>query len=159
VHHALLFRQLSEDVTLFMHTGPELTGEQWERLAARKIAVVDGEVAALEVTDDRLTGVRLKSDVVIPLQALAVQPRFTARAELVSPLGLAPVERVVDGHVIGSYVPAEPTGATSVPGLWVAGNVTDLMGQVIGSAAAGLMTGAALNADLVEDDIRLELAG
>ena len=27
------------------------------------------------------------------------------------------------GHVIGTYVAADPTGATAVPGVWVAGNV------------------------------------
>ena len=41
------------------------------------------------------------------------------------------------GHVIGSYVAADPTGATEVPGVWVAGNVANLMEQVIGAAAAG----------------------
>jgi thioredoxin reductase len=157
VHQALMFRQLSEDVTLFPHTGPDLTDEQRERLAARRIAVVEGEVAGLEVTGDRLTGVRLTSDTVIPRQALTIQPRFTARADLVAALGLEPVERVVDGHVVGSFVPAEPTGATAVPGLWVAGNITDIMAQVISSAAAGLMTGAAINGDLVEEDVRLAI--
>ena len=45
-------------------------------------------------------------------------------------------------------------GATAVPGVWVAGNVTDLRAQVIGSAAAGLIAGAAINADLIAEDTR-----
>jgi thioredoxin reductase len=60
--------------------------------------------------------------------------------------------------VVGTFVPAEPTGATAVPGVWVAGNVTALMAQVIGSAAAGLMAGAAINGDLVMDDTRAAVA-
>ena len=60
----------------------------------------------------------------------------------------------MDGHVVGSYVAADPTGATAVPGVWVAGNVADLMAQVIGAAAAGLSAGAAINADLVAEDTR-----
>jgi len=39
-----------------------------------------------------------------------------------------------------------------VPGVWVAGNVTNLMAQVIGAAAAGAQAGAMINADLVEED-------
>jgi thioredoxin reductase len=56
VHQALLFRQLSADVTLFLHTAPEPSGEQREQLAARRIAVVDGEVAALQVTGAPASG-------------------------------------------------------------------------------------------------------
>jgi hypothetical protein len=42
--------------------------------------------------------------------------------------------------------------------VWVAGNVADLKGQVIASAAAGLNAAAALNADLIAEDTRLAVA-
>jgi thioredoxin reductase len=158
VHQALLFRQLSADVTLFLHTAPEPSGEQREQLAARRIAVVDGEVAALQVTGDQLTGVQLRSGEVYPRQAVVVAPRFTARADVFTSLGLEPIEQQVDGHVIGSYVPADPTGATAIPGVWVAGNVADLRAQVISAAAAGLTTAAVINADLVAEDARQAVA-
>jgi thioredoxin reductase (NADPH) len=158
VHQALLFRQLSDDVTLFRHTGPEPTEEQWEQLAARGIAVVDGEVAAVEVTGDALTGVRLRGGTVVPCQALAVQPFFRARAGVLGTLGLEPEPMEINGHVIGTRIPADPRGATAVDGVWVAGNVTDPMAQVISAAAAGLHTAAAINADLVEEDTRQAVA-
>jgi thioredoxin reductase (NADPH) len=154
VHQALLFRQWSADVTLFQHTAPACTAEQLEQLAARGITVVEGEVAALEVTDDRLTGVRLRSGAVVPVQAAVVAPRFTARADVLTSLGLETVEQQMDGHVVGTYVPADPMGATAVPGVWVAGNVADLKSQVIVSAAAGLNAAAAINADLIAEDTR-----
>jgi len=65
VHQTLLFRQWTDDVTLFLHTGPEPTAEEREQLSARGISVVEGEVAALEVTDDRVSGVRLVSGAVV----------------------------------------------------------------------------------------------
>jgi hypothetical protein len=43
---------------------------------------------------------------------------------------------------------------TEVPGVWVAGNVTDLTAQVGASAAAGAMAGAHINADLVTEETR-----
>ena len=49
-------------------------------------------------------------------------------------------------------------GATNVPGVWVAGNVTDLFAQVGASMAAGTRAGAMINADLVDEDVRLALA-
>ena len=60
--------------------------------------------------------------------------------------------------MIGSYVAADPTGATAVPGVWVAGNVADLRAQVIASAAAGLNTAAMINADLIAEDVRRAVA-
>jgi thioredoxin reductase len=158
VHQALLFRQLSDHVTVLLHTAPEPGRDVREQLDARGIAVVEGEVAALEVTGDRLTGVRLRSGQVVPCQAVVVQPRFTARAGVLSSLGLEAADMEMGGQVVGSSVPAGPAGDTAVPGVWVAGNVADLKAQVISSAAAGLNTAAAINADLVEEDAREAVA-
>ncbi|TDB77017.1 methyltransferase domain-containing protein [Micromonospora sp. KC723] len=152
VHQALLFRQLTDDVVLFAHTGPALPPEQAEQLAARGVRVVEGEVTAVEVTDDRLTGVRLASGAVVPRQALAVAPRVRARADLLAGLGLATQEFVVAGAVIGDHVPADPQGATTVPGVRVAGNVTNPMATVPVAMAAGMQAGAALNAELVTEE-------
>ena len=154
VHQALLFRQLSADVTFFRHTGPELPAEQAEQLAALGIPIVDGEVAAVEVTDDRLTGVRLVSGEVVPRSVAVIAPRFTARASVLEALGVEAVDQEMGGSVVGSAVPADPTGAISVPGVWVAGNVSDMSAQVVVSAAAGMRAGAMINADLVAEDAR-----
>ncbi|MFB6667930.1 NAD(P)/FAD-dependent oxidoreductase [Streptomyces parvus] len=158
VHQALMWRQWSDDVTLFLHTGPEPTEEEYEQLAARGVAVVDGEVTGLEVADDRFTGVTLASGRVVPREALVVQARFTARSAVLESLGLKPVAQEMGGAVIGSYIPTDPTGATEVPGVWAAGNVTRLTEQVIGAAAAGLMTAGAVNGDLIAEDTRLAVA-
>ncbi|TFV75548.1 NAD(P)/FAD-dependent oxidoreductase [Blastococcus sp. CT_GayMR19] len=158
VHQALLFRQLSDDVTFFRHTGPELADEEADQLAALGIRTVDGEVAGLEVTDDRLTGVRLVAGEVVLRAAVVVAPRFTANADVLASLGLEATEQETRGHVVGSAVTADPTGATAVPGVWVAGNVSDMSAQVVVSAAAGMRAGAMINADLVMEDARNAVA-
>ncbi|MFB8441996.1 NAD(P)/FAD-dependent oxidoreductase [Streptomyces niveus] len=158
VHQAQMWRQWSDDVTLFRHTAPDFDDEQYEQLAARDIAVVDGEVAALEVTADRLTGVTLAGGRVIPVSALVVAPLFTARGDLLADLGAPAVDREMAGQVVGSHVPTDPAGATSVPGVWAAGNVADPAETVIGSAVAGLRAGAAINADLTAEDTRRAVA-
>ncbi|MEV0780698.1 NAD(P)/FAD-dependent oxidoreductase [Streptomyces sp. NPDC050433] len=154
VHQAQMWRQWSDDVTLFRHTAPDFDDEQYEQLAARGIAVVDGEVAGLEVTDDRLTGVTLAGGRVIPVRAVVVAPRFTARGGVLADLGLTTVDREMAGQVIGSHIPTDPVGATSVPGVWAAGNVAEPTEVVIGSAAAGLRAGGAINGDLIAEDTR-----
>jgi thioredoxin reductase len=155
VHQALLFRQLSADVAYFTHVGPTPTEEEAGQLAARDIRVVTGELAAVEVVDDRLTGVRLVDGTVVGREALAVSSRMVARAGFLESIGLVPKEHPSG---IGEHIPAEPGGQTDVPGVWVAGNITDLMAQVGTSAAAGATAAAQINADLVAEDIRLAVA-
>ncbi len=157
-HQALLFRQLSPDVVVFAHTGPELAPGDAEQLDALGVRVVPGEVVGLEVVDDRLAGVRLASGEVVARSALVVAPRPTARGGVLASLGLVAEDQVVAGSVVGSAVAADPTGATSVPGVWVAGNVADMSAQVVVSAAAGMRAGAMINADLVAEDARAAVA-
>jgi thioredoxin reductase len=153
-HQALLFRQLSPHVTVLRHTAPELAPEQREQFDALGIAVVAGPVTRVEAGESGLTGVSLADGSFVPLDALIVAPLMTANAELLLPLGLVPAAVRVDGQVIGTQIEAGPSGATSVPGVWVAGNLAGIQAQVITSAAAGLTAGAAINADLAVEDAR-----
>ena len=166
VHQALLFRQWSSNVTLFLHGamldatgaisekhGP--TEAEWEQLAARGIKVVIGPVASLDVQDDTLGGVRLTSGHLIPLQALVVAPTFTARTAFLAGLDLAPVAHPMG---VGTHLDSDETGrvlsgGSVVPGVWTAGNATNLMAQVVVSAAAGLGAATAINADLIMADV------
>jgi thioredoxin reductase len=154
VHQALLFRQLSHHVTVLTHTGPELTREEREQFAALGIAVSEGTVARVEADDSGLTGVKLADGTRLPLDALIVAPRMTANAELLAPFGLTPTEVRLNGQVMGTQIDADPSGATSVPGVWVAGNLASIQAQVVTSAAAGLTAGAAINADLAAEDAK-----
>ena len=148
-HSAGLFRQLTDDVTVVVHDGEGPGEVDAERLAARGIEIVHGPAASLEVADDRLTGVRLADDTVIPADAVVVGPRFESRASFLAPLGLVPVEHPKG---LGTYVPSGMAGVSDVPGVWLAGNVTDPMLQVSHAAAAGSMAGAHINADLVAEE-------
>lgn len=152
VHQALLFRQLSADVTLLMHAGEAPSGEAADQLAALGIPVVTGPVAAVESAGGLLTGARLADGALVELDALVVASFVRARAELVAPLGVDTAVFRVGEHAVATHVPSGPTGATAVPGLYVAGNVVEPMAQVIAAAAAGLRAGAALNSELISRD-------
>jgi thioredoxin reductase len=151
VHQALMFRQLSDDVTYLAHSLPP-TAEQQEELQARGIRVVEGALAGLQVESDRLTGVRLADGGAVPCTALVVATRMRARTDFLAGLGLAPIEHAMG---VGQHLAADAMGCTDVAGVWVAGNVTDLAAQVGASAAAGALAGAAINGDLVTEDTRL----
>jgi thioredoxin reductase len=149
VHQALLFRQWSAGITLFLHTTPAPSRDEAAQLAARGITVVPGVVASLEIGEDRITGVRLDNGTVVPVRALAVGPRMVARSGVLATLGLKPTEHPLGA---GEYIAGDATGLTEVPGVWVAGNVADLMAAVPGSVASGSLAAAAINADLIAEE-------
>ncbi|MHA7239972.1 NAD(P)/FAD-dependent oxidoreductase [Arthrobacter sp. TMS1-12-1] len=156
IHQALLFRQWSAHITLFLNDTVTPTDEEWDTLAARSVRVVDGAVASVDQADGVLAGVTLRSGTGFALQALAVGTRMEARGSLLGPLGLAPEEHPSGmGHAI---VPG-PTGSTPVPGVFVAGNVSNLSAQVVVAAAEGTMAGAAINADLIQEETAWALDG
>ncbi|WP_435242368.1 NAD(P)/FAD-dependent oxidoreductase [Streptomyces cucumeris] len=158
VAQALLWRQWSDRVTLFTHTGPEPGEQEYEQLAARGIAVVVGTVAALETAGGGLTGVRLAEGPVIACRTLVVAPYFAARADVLASLGLETVGQEVAGQETARRIEADPTGATAVPGVWVAGNVADPLEKVAGAIASGVRAAAAVNADLVAEETRRAVA-
>ncbi|MBM4522245.1 FAD-dependent oxidoreductase [Rhodococcus hoagii] len=149
VHQALMFRQWTDDVTLFLHTAPQPTDDEREQLAARGIRIVTGRVAELVIDDDRLAGVRLDDGTVVDRRALVVAPRFAARVDALTSLG---VETELEPMSGGRFVPSDWSGLTKVPGLWVAGNVTDVKAQVLAAAAGAATAAVAINNDLIAED-------
>ncbi|TRW44823.1 NAD(P)/FAD-dependent oxidoreductase [Georgenia yuyongxinii] len=148
-HHALLFRQLTDDLVYFAR-GTDLDEDTRARFAARHIRVVDTPVAEVVTSDGgRIAGVRLVDGRVVARSVLAVATTMRARTEGVDGLKL-PMEDLSDGR--GRRFAAGPSGATDVPGVWVAGNATDLTAQVGAAAAAGALAGAHINAALATAD-------
>jgi len=150
MHMAQLFHQLSDDVVFFSHTAPP-SAEQGEELAALGISVVHGAVTALDIVNDRLAAIRLADGTAVSRDALVVTPWMVARASFLSDLDL---HATTHPSGLGEHIPVDATGRTDVPGVWAAGNVTDIAAQVGASAAAGAFAAAQINADLVAEDTR-----
>jgi thioredoxin reductase len=143
VQYALIVRQWTDDLSYL--TPPEsLTAGERERLRARAITIVEGDVQGLEIRGDRLEGVELADGRVVRCDALFVPPRFVPNNGLLTGLGCDVDD---DGWAITGA-----NGLTSVPGVWVAGNVANPRAQVITAAGEGSAAAIAINADLVEDD-------
>jgi thioredoxin reductase len=147
--HAHLVRQWSPDVIYFAN-GAALTGDQQEQLAARAIGVVEEPVTRLVIDDDHLSGVELASGRVVPRTAVFVRPRFQAHDSLLTSLGCTTREN--------GWVDTDATGLTSVPGVWGAGNAVNPRAQVITAAGEGSSAAIAINNDLVDEDISIDVA-
>jgi thioredoxin reductase len=146
VRYAQIVRQWSDDVVLTIPLGV-LTGEQRTQLGARAIDVIEGTVQQVLVEDDRLHGIRMEDGRVIERTALFVPPRFVPHDDVLVQLGCAMDD--------AGWVLHGPFGATSVPGVWVAGNVANPKAQVITAAGEGSAAAIELNADLVDEDVAM----
>jgi thioredoxin reductase len=145
VEHAHLLRQWTDDVILFTHTHAVTTGER-ATLTARGIAVVDGSVERLVVTDDRLRAVQLADGRTVPRDALFIRPALRAHAD-------GPAAALGCELLAGGLVRADADGRTSVPGVWAAGNAANPRAQVITAAGEGSAVAIAINTELVSDDV------
>ncbi|MFC1412997.1 NAD(P)/FAD-dependent oxidoreductase [Streptacidiphilus sp. N1-12] len=149
VHHALLFRQLTDDLVYFSR-GTDLDQDTRERFAARGIGVVEAQVTAVESTGaGGIAGVRLDDGRIVARSVLAVATTLRARTEGLDGLKL-PLQDLPGG--MGDHFATGMAGTTEVPGVWIAGNATDPMAQVGASAAGGALAGAHINADLAAAD-------
>jgi thioredoxin reductase len=118
-------------------------------------AACDDVAELLEIENERLAGVRVADDAIVACDALVVIPRMVARASFLHELGLIPSPHPSG---LGEHIPVDPMGSTKVPGVWAAGNVTDLAAQVGASAAAGALAAAQINAALAAEDTRIAVA-
>ncbi|HSJ59613.1 MAG TPA: NAD(P)/FAD-dependent oxidoreductase, partial [Jiangellaceae bacterium] len=144
VHQASLVRQWSDDVILF-DSGAMLDDQDRATLAARSVRIVEGKVVDLVVEDSQLRGVRMADGTVVSRSALFVPPIFLPIDDLLAGLGC---ERDAEG-----MIKVDDTGRTSVAGVWAVGNVVDRAAFVVAAAAAGARAAAAVNMDLVEQEL------
>jgi thioredoxin reductase len=151
-HQGLLFRQLSDDVVLVVHDGVEIPDAELEKMSAIGVRIVLGTPQEVVTKGDALVGLRLADGSVLERDAIVVASKPHARADFLAPLGIEPKPFEMNGVAFGSVIEIEPTGATSVPGIFAAGNATDISMTLMASAAHGNRVGAWINAELAGED-------
>lgn len=152
LHPTVLLRQLSARLTVVLHDPSGVDESELDALQAGGVDVVHGKVTRVLTGDDgHVEAVEMADRDRIVADAVVVGPRFAARAEPFAPLGLQPTPHPTG---IGEVVETDATGATSIPGLYAAGNVTDPSQQVLQAAADGSRVGAMISFSLADEDLR-----
>ncbi|WP_210590824.1 NAD(P)/FAD-dependent oxidoreductase [Streptomyces sp. GESEQ-35] len=154
VHHAWLFCQLTDDLIYFTR-GTDPDSETRARFAARNIRIIETDVQGVVNDDGALASVRLIDGPFVGRRVLAVATQMQARTEGLDGLKL-PMEDLPDN--MGCRFASAMAGTTEIPGVWVAGNATDLTAQVGASAAADALAGSHINAVLAAADTDAALA-
>ncbi len=151
LHPAALFHQLSARFTLVLHEAVDADNPELVAMRAAGGHVVDGRVRRILTGDDgHVATVELTDGDRIDADAVVVSTRFRARTEPFASLGLKPSAHPSG---LGDFVETDATGATDIPGLYAAGNVTDPSQQVLQAAAAGSRAGGMISFSLAHDDI------
>jgi thioredoxin reductase len=153
VHQALVFRQLSDRVTFFLHDHQGPDDEERRQFAALGIEVVEGRVSHLRTQSGVLHGVVLVDGQEHVVDAVTVSPRLVARSSLFEQLGGEVTE-----HVAGSYVATGPMGRTGLPGVFAAGNLADLGAMLSAATGSGVTAATAINGELVAEDAAAAVA-
>jgi thioredoxin reductase len=143
VHQALLVADWSDDVTLFLHGAVQPDGEQRAQLAARGIRIQEQPVAALAGEGTELSGVRLQDGTVIGIDALFTQPR----TRIASPVAEQLVCEMEDAPA-GPIIHTDAQKATSVAGVFAAGDAARAFANATMAAADGVMAGIAAHQSL-----------
>ena len=151
LHTAALWRQLTSRLTVVLHNGAGVDEGALAALKAGGVAVHTGPVSGIVTgADGSVAGVRLADGTGIGADVVALGPRVRVRVEPFAGLG---VQAVPHASGFGEVVETDPMGATSVPGVYAAGNVTDPSQQVLQAAAAGGRIGAMVSFSLAEEDL------
>jgi thioredoxin reductase/SAM-dependent methyltransferase len=151
LHAAALFRQLSPELTVVVHEGLSDGDPRLDVLRSSGVAVVDRPAARVVTdADGRIVAVELVDGEHIATEVVAVGPRFSARVEPFAGLGL---HTVAHPSGLGDIVHTDARGATTIAGVYAAGNATDPSLQVLHAAAHGSQVGAMIAIDLAEADL------
>lgn len=145
VRRARLLRGWSDDVTLYADGDAALEEAQAAELRAAGVRVEERRVAGVRGPGATLEAVVLEGAEEVPCDGLLVPITMHQRSGLAAQLGVAAEE---PNPIHADALRVDAMLATSVPGVYAAGDVTPQMPSVAGAIAAGSRAAAMIVHDL-----------
>lgn len=139
--HAMVLQEWAKDVIVFSNGGKLPDTSPLEELGIR---IETAPVRALRVEGADLQGLELADGRFVAREVLYFSPRSEPSCDLAAQLGVG-----MSAGSSGEYITTDETGATTVPGVWAAG---DLVRPASGAAFAvsdGAIAGMACHKSLV----------
>ena len=139
VRRALLLGAWSDDVTLFTDGPAELGEEDAERLRKADVAVDERQVAELRGPGETLTSVAFSDGGERECGAMLVPVTLHQRSTLAGQLGAVALE---PNPMAADRLQVDAAFATTVPGVFAAGDISVQMPSVASAVAAGSLAAA-----------------
>ncbi|MGJ7531117.1 NAD(P)/FAD-dependent oxidoreductase [Variovorax sp. GB1P17] len=144
--HALLIAEWGP-TTLFLNGNADaLDNEVRQKLQARGVTIEPGRVVGLEGAAPDLAGVRIDDGRLVPIDALYVAPRTRMSSPLAEQLGCA-----IDDGPFGPTIRTDAFKATTVRGVYAAGDIATPFQNATLASADGVFAGVAVHRSLVFD--------
>jgi thioredoxin reductase len=141
-HQARLIREWGP--TTFFLDGNALDPETTAELTDLGIAIMPDPVAALVGPGTAIEGIQLEGGRTVPIDALYIAPSLTLNSDIAEQLGCA-----LDDGPMGKFIRTDDLRATTVPGVFAAGDITRAFHSVTLAAADGMIAGSSVHRSLV----------
>jgi thioredoxin reductase len=142
VHQASLIPEWGP--TTFFQNGDEIAPDAAAELARRGVVIEQEPLESLVGEGTSLSAVRLRSGREQPLDALFIGPRNRFNSDIVEGLGCA-----VEAGPLGSIVTVDEMKATTVAGVYAAGDITRMAHAVTFACADGVTAALGIHRSLI----------
>lgn len=139
-----LIGQWTKNLTIFTNEPSTLTEEQRLKLAEKNVAIVEKEIEELEHESRQIRQLRFRDGSTHPIATIYTRVPFRQHCLIPEELGCALTQH---GHL-----EVDEWQQTSIPGVYAAGDASQMMRSVSGAVAAGTFVGAVLNKQMIEEE-------
>lgn len=151
LHPTSVMRHLTDRLTVVVHDDTGFDPAAIAAVEASGVPVVVTPVRRVTSGTETALSIELDDGRTLPADAVLTGAGFRARAEVLADVGITTVPHASG---LGDVVQVDPTGRTSVDGVFAAGNLTDPGLQVLPAAAHGSWVGAQIAFSLAADDVQ-----
>jgi thioredoxin reductase len=142
---ATLVRGWSRDLAIATQGPNAFTPEEAARLKALGIPVHESPIARLETENGAVSAVRLEDGTLLPCRAFLLRPKQSQRVGFPAALGATLTEQ-------GVWKTVDVFGQTEVPGLYAAGDASQVLPAVALAVSTGVLAGTGINGALAIED-------
>lgn len=143
-HYAVLLTQWTKELTIFTNGTPEFTTEQKEKLQQYTIEIIDTPITELVHDKGRLQQIILADGTSHSFNAMYHRANYKQHCDIPGQLGCTINEQ--------GFIQTDMMQKTTIAGIFAAGDCTTPMRSVSTAVAQGTMAGAAINAELCQEN-------
>ena len=142
--YAKLITNWSKDITLFTNGVSTLSAEQQQQLQQHHINIVETKIEGINHNNGHVQNIGLTNDNNYPVDAIFSRVPFEQHTNIPQQLGC-----IIDA---AGRIEVDGFGATSVPGVYAAGDNSSAMRGLANAMATGLMAGVIINKTLIDEE-------
>lgn len=140
---AKLIHNWSKDLTLFTNGASTLNHEQEQKLQEHGIGIVQTTIAGLDCVNNQVRAIQLSDGTEHIIQTIFARVPFEQHTNIPQSLGCA---LTISGHIA-----TDNFCATTIPGVYAAGDNTSPLRGVANAVANGTMAGVFINKALIDE--------